>query len=113
MIIATHDGSFHADETTACAILTFLHENSTIIRSRDEIELEKADIVIDVSNKNDSKHFDHHSKDFIPVAENAVKALRPEGELPFIIYVKKSFLNIRLDIVSAKSYNQRRKLIPL
>ena len=73
MIIATHDGSFHADETTACAILTFLHENSTIIRSRDEIELEKADIVIDVSNKNDSKHFDHHSKDFTLCRDNGVK----------------------------------------
>lgn len=24
MIIATHNGTFHADETTACAILTYL-----------------------------------------------------------------------------------------
>ena len=31
MIIATHDGSFHADETTACAILTYIYENSTIM----------------------------------------------------------------------------------
>ncbi len=34
MIIATHNGTFHADETTACAILTYLFENSSIIRSR-------------------------------------------------------------------------------
>ena len=44
MIIATHNGTFHADETTACAILTYLFENSSIIRSRDPEELEKADI---------------------------------------------------------------------
>lgn len=41
MIIATHNGTFHADETTACAILTYLFENSSIIRSRDPEELEK------------------------------------------------------------------------
>ena len=73
MIIATHDGTFHADETTACAILTYLHENSSIIRSRDPEQLEKADIVIDVSNINDDKHFDHHSKDFTLSRDNGIK----------------------------------------
>lgn len=73
MIIATHDGTFHADETTACAILTYLFETSSIIRSRDPSELEKADIVIDVSNINDDKHFDHHSKDFKLCRSNGVK----------------------------------------
>ena len=62
MIIATHNGTFHADETTACAILTYLFDNCTIIRSRDEEQLEKADIVIDVSNKNDDKHRKHGDK---------------------------------------------------
>lgn len=73
MIIATHNGTFHADETTACAILTYLFDNCTIIRSRDEEQLEKADIVIDVSNKNDDKHYDHHSKDFTLCRDNGVK----------------------------------------
>ncbi|MGN1281994.1 MAG: MYG1 family protein [Succinivibrio sp.] len=73
MIIATHNGTFHADETTACAILTYLFENSSIIRSRDPDELEKADIIIDVSNQNDDKHFDHHSKDFTLCRDNGVK----------------------------------------
>lgn len=36
MIIATHDGTFHADETTACAILTYLFENHSIIRYIDD-----------------------------------------------------------------------------
>ncbi len=73
MIIATHDGTFHADETTACAILTYLYDNNTIIRSRDSLELEKADIIIDVSNQNDDKHFDHHSKDFTLCRDNGIK----------------------------------------
>ncbi|MGN0914900.1 MAG: MYG1 family protein [Succinivibrio sp.] len=73
MIIATHDGTFHADETTACAILTYLFENTKIIRSRDPELLESADIIIDVSNINDEKHFDHHCKDFTLSRENGVK----------------------------------------
>ena len=38
-----------------------------------EEELEKADIIIDVSQKNDDKHFDHHSKEFTLCRENGVK----------------------------------------
>ena len=53
MIIATHDGTFHADETTACAILSYLFDNVSVIRSRDPDVLESGDIVIDVSNIND------------------------------------------------------------
>lgn len=64
MLIATHDGTFHADEATACAILTIVHDNAGIIRSRDPEELEKADLIIDVSGLNDEKHFDHHSPAF-------------------------------------------------
>lgn len=73
MIIATHDGSFHADETIACSILTYLYPNATIIRSRDEKELDKADIVIDVSGINDEKHFDHHSNEFTLTRKNGIK----------------------------------------
>ncbi len=72
MLIATHDGSFHADETIACAILTYIFENSSIIRSRDCDELERADIVIDVSGLNDEKHFDHHSKNFTKTRLNGI-----------------------------------------
>lgn len=72
MIIATHDGSFHADETLACAILTYLYENSNIIRSRDPKILETADLIIDVSGKNDERHYDHHSNDFTLKRENGI-----------------------------------------
>lgn len=73
MIIATHDGTFHADETTACAILSYLFDNVSVIRSRDPDVLESGDIVIDVSNINDEKHFDHHSKDFTLCRDNGIK----------------------------------------
>lgn len=72
MLIATHDGTFHADETTACAILTYLYPNSSVIRSRDPQELEQADIILDVSGINDAKHFDHHSKDFTAARPNGI-----------------------------------------
>ena len=71
MLIGTHDGSFHADETVACALISYIHEHCEVIRSRNPQELERADIIIDVSGKNDERHFDHHSNDF--------KLSRPNG----------------------------------
>lgn len=72
MLIATHDGSFHADETIACAILTYIYEKASILRSRDPQELEKADLIIDVSGINDERHFDHHSKAFTLARDNGI-----------------------------------------
>lgn len=73
MIIATHDGSFHADEAVACAVLTTVFEHAPIIRTRDETEMEKADLIIDVSGLNDERHFDHHSPDFTLARDNGVR----------------------------------------
>lgn len=73
MLIATHDGTFHADETTACAIISYLYDNFRVIRSRDPETIEKADLVIDVSLRNDQKHFDHHSKEFTKCRPNGVR----------------------------------------
>ncbi len=73
MLIATHDGTFHADETTACAIISYLYDNFRVIRSRDPDVIEKADLIIDVSLKNDQKHFDHHSKEFTKSRPNGVR----------------------------------------
>lgn len=72
MKIATHDGSFHADETLACAIISFIHEDCEIIRSRNPAVLETADIIIDVSGINDDKHFDHHSPKFNLTRDNGI-----------------------------------------
>lgn len=72
MIIATHDGSFHADETLACAILSYVYDKPQIIRSRDPKLLETADLIIDVSGINDHKHFDHHSNEFNLKRDNGI-----------------------------------------
>lgn len=72
MLIATHDGSFHADETLACAIISYIYERSEVIRSRDPVLLETADIIIDVSGRNDERHFDHHSNEFNLTRDNGI-----------------------------------------
>ena len=72
MLIATHDGSFHADETVACAVISYVYERSQVIRSRDPQVLETADIIIDVSGINDEKHFDHHSNEFNLSRDNGI-----------------------------------------
>ncbi|MBS3080608.1 MYG1 family protein [Candidatus Pacearchaeota archaeon] len=65
MIIATHDGIFHADDVFAVAILKLIYKDIRIIRTRDENELKKADICLDVGRKYDGiKNFDHHQNDF-------------------------------------------------
>ncbi len=74
MIIATHNGSFHADEAMACAILTHICDgNCRIVRSRNLDVLERADIIIDVSGRNDERHFDHHSPDFNESRPNGIR----------------------------------------
>jgi len=56
--VATHDGSFHADDVFAYAILSSLFEH-TLIRSREKERLDKADIIFDVGGGK----YDHHSTD--------------------------------------------------
>ena len=46
--IATHNGSFHADDLFACATLKLLYSDATIIRTRDQALLDPADIVLDI-----------------------------------------------------------------
>ncbi|KPK32597.1 MAG: hypothetical protein AMS24_03750 [Chlamydiae bacterium SM23_39] len=64
----THDGSFHADEITACAFLILfdLVERDKIFRSRDENVLKRCEYVCDVGGRYDpkNKRFDHHQKDY-------------------------------------------------
>ncbi len=65
----THDGAFHADEVTACAILLLfdLIDKDKIFRSRDPKILDKCEYVCDVGGIYNSKlkRFDHHQKDYI------------------------------------------------
>ena len=71
MIIQTHDGTFHADEVFACAILTLIHPEAEIVRTRDTIE---ADYVVDVGGKYDEStgRYDHHQRSFNARRDNGI-----------------------------------------
>ncbi len=62
MIIATHNGKFHADDVFGVALLTHLFPDAEVIRTRDPERLATADIVLDVGGVYDveAKRFDHH-----------------------------------------------------
>jgi uncharacterized UPF0160 family protein len=64
MRVATHDGSFHADETFALAVLTLLDEPVEIVRTRDRAELAACDLRVDVGMHSDpdAGDFDHHQQ---------------------------------------------------
>ena len=64
--LVTHDGSFHADDIFACAVLMMVLEKKgqrfKIFRTRDEEKIKNADYVFDVGGIYDEKNnrFDHH-----------------------------------------------------
>lgn len=62
--VGTHDGSFHADEVTACGLLLLfkLIDREKIVRTRDPALLERCEYVCDVGGVYDAKakRFDHH-----------------------------------------------------
>ena len=64
----THDGSFHADEVTACALLILfdLIDKTRIVRTRDLPTLAQCSYVCDVGGvyDPDQKLFDHHQVDY-------------------------------------------------
>jgi uncharacterized UPF0160 family protein len=63
-----HNGEFHADEVTACALLIHfkLIDKDKIIRTRDLSHLESCDFVCDVGGVYDPKkrRFDHHQVEY-------------------------------------------------
>jgi uncharacterized UPF0160 family protein len=75
MRIATHDGSFHADEVFAIAALGLLREPVEVVRTRDPDGLARADLRIDVGFRDDAStgDFDHHQRDFDAVRPNGVR----------------------------------------
>ena len=64
----THDGTFHADEVTACALLRFFNliDSDKIIRTRDQDKLKTCEYVCDVGGIYDpeKKRFDHHQVEY-------------------------------------------------
>lgn len=89
----THDGSFHADELTACALLLVfdLVDKDRIIRTRDPDRLAGCAFVCDVGGVYDSarKRFDHHQPEYRgPLASAGMvwKYLRDEGLIDQQLY---------------------------
>jgi uncharacterized UPF0160 family protein len=66
MLIATHNGSFHADEVFAIAALGLLGDPVEVVRTRDPDAVAQADIRVDVGFRYDAAtgDFDHHQRDF-------------------------------------------------
>ncbi len=66
--VGTHDGTFHADEVTACAMLLVfgLIDRDKIIRTRDLNVLADCEYVCDVGGIYDPAHkrFDHHQSEY-------------------------------------------------
>lgn len=64
MIIATHNGKFHADEVFAVSLLKRLDRfaDAEVVRTRDPEVLKTADVVVDVGGQYDpaTHRYDHH-----------------------------------------------------
>ena len=75
MVIATHDGSFHADEVFAVAALGLLGEPVEVVRTRDPGALAAADLRVDVGFRDDARagDFDHHQRGFDAARANGVR----------------------------------------
>jgi uncharacterized UPF0160 family protein len=75
MLIATHDGSFHADEVFAIAALSLLSDPVEVVRDRDRDALAQADLRVDVGFRDDAGtgDFDHHQRGFDAARQNGVR----------------------------------------
>jgi uncharacterized UPF0160 family protein len=95
--VGTHDGSFHADEVTACALLLMMDliDKDKIFRTRDPKILKKCEYVCDVAGEYNSskKRFDHHQKDYKGNLSSAGMVLLYLKEKKFITEYFYYFLN--------------------
>ncbi len=98
----THDGSFHADEVTACALLLLfdLIDEDKIHRTRSIDALQKCEYVCDVGGIYDpsKKLFDHHQADYqgpLSSAGMILLHLKDSGKISEKLY---EFLNNTLII---------------
>lgn len=72
--IATHNGSFHADDVFSIAALKNIFPSFNLIRTRDLDVISKADIVLDVGGQYDPNkgRFDHHQRDGAGQRDNGI-----------------------------------------
>jgi len=64
--IATHSGSFHADDVFGVGVLMGVWPSHTLVRTRDDARIATADFAVDVGGIWDSGQgrFDHHQRGF-------------------------------------------------
>jgi uncharacterized UPF0160 family protein len=91
--LGTHDGSFHADEVTACALLVLFGEvdEEKIVRTRNLDILEECEYVCDVGGVYDpsKKKFDHHQVEYqgpMSSAGMVLEYLRETGKIDHNIF---------------------------
>ncbi|MFT5758216.1 MAG: uncharacterized UPF0160 family protein [Alteromonadaceae bacterium] len=72
--IATHNGNFHADDVFSIAALKGIFPSCKLIRTRDLVLINQADIVIDVGGEYDpdAGRFDHHQRGGAGERENGI-----------------------------------------
>src|SRR5688500_11478275 len=67
LLVATHDGPFHADDVMAFALIrTFVDADAQVVRTRDPARIDAADVVADVGGVYDRgrRRFDHHQASY-------------------------------------------------
>lgn len=96
----THNGTFHADEVTACALLLLynLIDREKIVRSRDPQVLNKCEYICDVGGHYDPKRglFDHHQAEYQGNLSSAGMILLYLKDLGIISSKEYDFFNMTL-----------------
>jgi uncharacterized UPF0160 family protein len=112
----THDGTFHADEITACALLMLfdLIDEDKIIRTRDLHLLANCEYICDVGGVYDpsQKLFDHHQVDYQGPLSSAGMVLLYLKSINLITSNEYDFFNNSLIMGVDAHDNGRDPLIP-
>lgn len=111
--LGTHDGSFHADEVSACALLIVFDQidKEKIVRTRDPALLETCEYVCDVGGVYDpqKKRFDHHQNEYTGSLSSAGMVwlyLRSEKKIDPLLY---EYLNKRV-IIGVDAHDNGKEL---
>lgn len=114
--VGTHDGTFHADEVTACALLLLfdLIDEDKIIRTRNLPVLNTCEYVCDVGGIYDpeQKLFDHHQADYLGSLSSAGMVLKYLKEQGFLTSKEYEFFNQSLVMGVDAHDNGKDPLIP-
>lgn len=98
----THDGTFHADEVTACAFLLLFNliDLDKILRTRDLRVLSNCEYVCDVGGvyDPDRKLFDHHQHDYQGPLSSAGMILLYLEQIGLLSAKERDFFNFSLVI---------------